>query len=146
MSISNLLKPIITEKSLKLAEASQFSFLITPQATKTSVKQAVEEFFNVTVLKVRILKLAGKTRRSGKKRLPAKSPDRKKAIVTLKPGETIDYFQLPDKKAKSKTKAKLAIKKSVKSQTEKPQKRGLFGLRRQPKVQEKSAATQMRGE
>ena len=146
MTVADLLKPIITEKSLGLVEKSQFSFLITPQATKASVKQAVEEFFNVTVLKVRILKLAGKTRRSGKKRLPSKSPDRKKAIVTLKAGETIEYFKQPDKKAKTKTKAKPVTKKPAKPQTEPPRKRGLFGLRKQPKVQEKSAATQMRGE
>jgi large subunit ribosomal protein L23 len=146
MPSTKLIHPIITEKTLRLAEASQFSFYVTPQATKASIKKTVEDLFNVTVLKVRVANISGKTRRSGKKGLSSRAPDRKKAVITLKSGDTIEYFQLPDKKAKSKTKAKLATKKPAKSQTEKPQKRGLFGLRRQPKVQEKSAATQMRGE
>jgi len=63
------------------------------------------------VIKVRVIKQTGKTRRSGKKKLPSHLPGYKKAIVTLKPGEIIKYFELPDKKTDKKTKKKTEKKK-----------------------------------
>ena len=92
----------MSEKSLRLAQNSQFSFLVQPQAGKTSIKEAVESLFGVEVIGVEIVKLKGKRRRLGKKRLLGRASIRKKAIVTLKPGQKIDYFQLPEKKTKKK--------------------------------------------
>jgi len=137
MPVNKLLHPIITEKSLRLVEAGQFSFYTVPSATKSSIKKAVEELFKVTVLKVRILKLTGKTRRSGKKKLTSKTPDRKKAIVTLKSGETIEHFQLPEKTKKKTKKLKSATKAKAKPKIDKSKRGGFFGRIRQTRTQDK---------
>jgi len=97
-----LLKPIITEKSMALAQTGRFTFAITADTSKGQVKTAVEKLFSVEVVNVRTLKLATKTRRSGKTRQTRQISPRIKAIITLKPGQTIEYFQLPEKKGKKK--------------------------------------------
>ena len=99
-----LLKPIITEKSMALAQTGQFTFAIPREANKNQLKLTVEKLFSVNVLRVRILRLAAKTRRSGKTRQTRQVSPRIKAIVTLKPGQTIEYFQLPEKKSKKSKK------------------------------------------
>jgi len=112
MSTNPLIKPIITEKSMKLAESGQFAFFVSLSSTKSSLKKVVSEFFKVDVQKVRILKLKGKSKSSGKKRLKTITSTRKKAIITLKPGQTIDYFKLPEEKTTKKsstTKAKPSL-------------------------------------
>lgn len=108
-----LLKPIITEKSMALAQSGQFTFAITPQTNKNQVKSAVEKLFKVAVLKVRVIKLAAKTRRSGKSRQTRQISPRFKAIVTLKSGQTIEYFELP-KKSSAKGRSASDRKKSAK--------------------------------
>ncbi|MFC1627085.1 50S ribosomal protein L23 [Patescibacteria group bacterium] len=138
MSLQNIIKPIMTEKSFLLAQKGQFTFHITPSATKTTVKQAVQDLFKVDVINVRIINLPKKSKKSGKKRLTTFSASRKKAVVTLKAGQSIEYFQLPDDdKKKSKSKAKKSI---LKPTPKKPtQKRGFFGLgkRKEQRTQDK---------
>lgn len=97
MSLNHIIKPVITEKSMRLAQTGQYTFLVAPDATTGAVKQAIEDLFKVTVIKVRTNKIAGKTRRSGKKKLLTRQPDKKKAIVTLKSGESIKYFETQKK-------------------------------------------------
>lgn len=82
-----LLKPVITEKSMALAQSGRFTFSVTRAMTKTQIKTAIESLFSVNVVSVRTLSLAA---------------NRFKAIVTLKPGQTIEYFELPKEKKKSK--------------------------------------------
>lgn len=90
-----LKKPVITEKTLKLAEVeNQYTFEVNSSVNKIEVKNAVEEKFGVSVLKVRILNVLGKTLYFGKKRIPGKQSDTKKAIVTLKSGDKIGLFNL----------------------------------------------------
>lgn len=87
-----LKRPIITEKSMRQQEeANQYTFEIDPRANKRQVKEAVETAFGVKVTKVRIVNLPGKTRRWGRK--VAKTSPRKKAIVTLAPGDKISFFE-----------------------------------------------------
>lgn len=97
-----LLKPVITEKSMVLAQAGQFTFAVPREANKNQLKLTVEKLFPVNVLRVRILRLAGKIRRSGKTRQARQISPRFKAIVTLKAGQTIEYFKLPEKKTVKK--------------------------------------------
>lgn len=99
-----LLKPIITEKSMALAQTGQFTFAVPREANKNQVKLTVEKLFSVNVLKVRILRLAAKTRRSGKTRQTRQVSPRIKAIVALKKGQTIEYFELPKEKKNKKKK------------------------------------------
>jgi large subunit ribosomal protein L23 len=91
--LSVLVRPIVTEKSTLMQDQNKYVFEITPRATKSQVKVAVEKGFNVKVLAVNVLKARGEHRRIGNNRRLKKLPDQKKAIVTLKPGDTIQVFE-----------------------------------------------------
>ncbi len=85
-------RPVITEKSTVLKEElNQVVFEVDPKANKLEIKEAVEKLFNVKVLKVRTIKVKGKKKRLG--RLQGKEKDWKKAIVTLRPGDHIEFFE-----------------------------------------------------
>lgn len=88
-----LIKPLITEQSLKLAADSRFSFVVEKAARRPEIRKAVEEFFNVKVLKIEVGKMPAKTYRSGKMRLERRKQAGKKAIVTLEKGQKIDLFE-----------------------------------------------------
>ena len=80
----------LTEKSNKLsAEYSQYTFEVATNATKHTVREAVEQTFKVTVTRVNIQNMPGKNKRSRQGR-PSKTSDYKKAIVTLKQGDKIE--------------------------------------------------------
>ncbi len=83
--------PLITEKGSLLTEKSnQVLFKVRPDANKIEVKKAVEELFKVKVVKVRTNRHLGKIRRMG--RNFGRLPQWKKAYVTLKEGDRIDFF------------------------------------------------------
>lgn len=83
-----IMYPIITEKSTGLGANNQYVFRVLKTATKPEIKKAVEGLFKVSVTGVNTLIQKGKTKRF-KGRLGQRS-DIKKAIVTLKQGQTID--------------------------------------------------------
>ena len=86
-----LLAPVVSEKSYaQIEQTNTYSFRIHPDAHKTQVRQAVEELFDVTVLRVNVLKVQSKPKRRGMHR--GTKPGWKKAIVQLKPGDTIEIF------------------------------------------------------
>ena len=89
-----LKKPIITERSLLAVSKGEYTFEVDLHATKGQIKEAVETYFSVNVVRVRTAKLAGKTKRAGKLRRQFKKSDRKKAIVKLKEGQKISAFDL----------------------------------------------------
>jgi len=83
--------PLISEKGTALAEsANQFLFKVRPDANKIEVKHAVETLFKVKVVDVRMARYLGKIRRIG--RSMGRRSDWKKAYVTLKEGDKIDFF------------------------------------------------------
>jgi len=83
--------PLISEKGTALAEsANQFLFKVRPDANKIEVKHAVETLFKVKVINVRMARFLGKVRRVG--RSMGRRSDWKKAYVTLKEGDKIDFF------------------------------------------------------
>lgn len=83
--------PLITEKGSLVAEkTNQVLFKVRPDANKIEVKKAVEALFKVKVLKVRMIRYLGKMRRVG--RNVGRLPQWKKAYVTLKEGDKIDFF------------------------------------------------------
>lgn len=83
--------PLITEKGSSLGEkANQVLFKVRPDANKIEVKRAVEGLFKVKVVKVRMTRYLGKVRRVG--RSVGRLPQWKKAYVTLKEGDRIDFF------------------------------------------------------
>lgn len=83
--------PLISEKGSLLAEKTQqVLFKVRPEANKIEVKQTVERLFKVKVIKVRMARYLGKVRRVGKNM--GRRPEWKKAYVTLKEGDKIDFF------------------------------------------------------
>ena len=85
-----LKRPIITEKSTDLMAENKYTFEVDLRANKMQVKAAVEEIFNVEVLQVNTSRVKGKLRRMG--RHEGYTSDWKKAVVTLKPGLSIEVF------------------------------------------------------
>ncbi len=84
--------PLITEKGTLVSEkTNQVVFKVSPDATKGAIRDAVEQLFKVTVVKVRTINLMGKKRRT--RRSAGKRPDWKKAYVTLKEGDRIEIFE-----------------------------------------------------
>ena len=84
-------KPIITETTMEDIANKKYTFEVAPNATKVDIKIAVEQIFKVQVANVNTINCMGKTKRMGVH--VGKRPDRKKAIVTLKPdSKTIEFF------------------------------------------------------
>ena len=83
-----LLSPIITEKSTLVAEENKIIFRVPLTATKPDIKEAVENLFKVDVTKVNTILVKGKTKRFRGR--PGRRSDFKKAIVTLKDGQSVD--------------------------------------------------------
>lgn len=85
-------KPLITEKSdTKKGLFNQLTFEVNKDANKIEIKDAVERLFKVTVLNVNTSNVRGKPKRLGKS--VGRRNDWKKAVVTLKPGDHIDFFE-----------------------------------------------------
>lgn len=87
-----LLSPLITEKSnLQKEMMNQLVFEVDRRANKIEIRQAVEQAFNVKVMKVRTVNMMGKKKRLG--RFAGRRPNWKKAVVTLAPGDRVDFFE-----------------------------------------------------
>jgi large subunit ribosomal protein L23 len=85
-------RPLITEKSTRQKEeGNQIAFLVDPQANKIEIRQAVEKLFKVKVRRVHTMNLVGKRKRLG--RFFGWKSDWKKAIVTLREGDRIEFFE-----------------------------------------------------
>jgi len=93
MNIFDVLRaPKMSEKTLSLKEeANQFAFEVDQRANKIQIKESIEKSFKVSVLKVRTMNVRGKKKRLG--RYQGLKSSWKKAIVTLKEGDTIEYFE-----------------------------------------------------
>jgi large subunit ribosomal protein L23 len=86
-----LLAPVVSEKSYSLINDNKYSFRVHPDAHKTQVRQAVEELFDVKVLRVNVSKVQSKPKRRGQ--ISGRKPGWKKAIVQLRPGDSIEIFE-----------------------------------------------------
>jgi len=90
-----LIKPLITEKTLKLANTSNcFTFKVGPTANKDQIKVAISKTFGVTVKRVRTSSSQPMLKRTGRHRIKRVIPRQKKAFVYLEEGQTIDLFDL----------------------------------------------------
>jgi large subunit ribosomal protein L23 len=87
-----LRRPLITEKGTALGELGKYLFEVRRDANKLQIKAAVERAWpNVQVASVNVINVPGKRRRW--RRYYAYQPDWKKAIVTLQPGQRIEFFE-----------------------------------------------------
>jgi large subunit ribosomal protein L23 len=85
-------RPIITEKTnIQKDQSNQVTFEVDPRANRIEVQRAIEKIFNVKVANTRTMHVRGKVKRRG--RILGKRRDWKKAIVTLMPGERIEFFE-----------------------------------------------------
>ena len=89
-----LLKPVVSEKSYGLLDDNKYTFVVSPNANKSQIKDAVEDVFDVRVVSVNTLNRQGKRKRTRTGYGQRKST--KRAIVTLAPGsKPIDLFGAP---------------------------------------------------
>ena len=90
-----IVKPLVTEKMTAITEKfNRFGFIVRPEANKLEIKKEVEALYNVTVVSVNTMNYSGKNKsrytRSGI--INGRTNAFKKAIVTLKEGDTIDFY------------------------------------------------------
>ena len=91
-----IIKPLVTEKQTKITEKnpSRYGFIVRPEANKLQIKKEVEALYNVTVVDVNTATYAGKrsSRYTKAGLVRGQKAGFKKAIVTLKEGDTIDFY------------------------------------------------------
>jgi large subunit ribosomal protein L23 len=86
-----IIRPVVSEKSYVLATANKYVFRVHPDAHKTQIRQAIEALFDVSVLEVRTMSVKSKPKRRGA--IKGRTRKWKKAIVQVRPGDTIPIFQ-----------------------------------------------------
>lgn len=89
-----LKRPLVTEKMASGQEAGRYAFEVDRQANKIEIRRAVEQLYGVTVVAVNTLRYAGKIKSRNTKNgfVTGRRPSGKKAVVTLKEGDTIDFY------------------------------------------------------
>jgi large subunit ribosomal protein L23 len=92
-AMSILIRPVVSEKTYGLMDQGTYVFVVDPQATKIDVRNAVERAFNVKVTNVNTLNRKGKTTRNRRTGVTGARPSTKRAIVTLRQGDTINLFE-----------------------------------------------------
>lgn len=87
-----ILSPVVSEKSFEEADRGKYTFVVHPDATKPDIRRAVEQIWGVHVSNINTMRRRGKIVRRAL--LWGRRPDRKRAVVTLAPGESIDFFEV----------------------------------------------------
>lgn len=98
-----IIKPLITEGSMKHVASGKYSFMVARDADKIVIKQTVNKLFNVHVVSIATSLVKGKTQKVGKRRTEKTMSAWKKAVVTVKKGEKIGIFE-PGGEAEKKEK------------------------------------------
>lgn len=95
-----ILRPVITEKSTRLLEDNQYTFLVGEEANKVEIAKAIEKIWDVRVKTVRTMRYAGKYRRAFLGRMAGnwqdigRRSDFKKAVVELAEGDHIEFYEV----------------------------------------------------
>jgi large subunit ribosomal protein L23 len=92
-AMSILIRPVVSEKTYGLMDNHTYVFVVDPRATKIDVRNAVEQAFNVKVVNVNTLNRKGKSTRNRRSGVTGTKPGTKRAIVTLKEGDSINLFE-----------------------------------------------------
>lgn len=91
-----IIKPLVTEKMTAITEKmpNRFGFIVRPEANKLEIKSEIEALYNVTVVDVNTMRYSGKNKSRYTKSgiINGRTNAYKKAIVTLKEGDTIDFY------------------------------------------------------
>lgn len=92
-----VIKPVITEKSVRLAnENNTYTFVVQTTANKNQISDSVEQLYSVDVVRIRTVVNQKETKRTGKRRTAVTTGKTKKALVTLKKGQSIDLFDISE--------------------------------------------------
>lgn len=94
-----LKRPIITEKSMKLAQSGLYVFEVDKNAAKPLIAKTVAEKFNVKVLEVKVVNVKGKVKQQRRVRKVYQTGGFKKALVQVGKGQTIAIFETPKEEA-----------------------------------------------
>jgi large subunit ribosomal protein L23 len=86
-----IIRPVVSEKSYVLASADKYTFRVHPDAHKTEIRQAIESLFDVGVVDVRTMNVKSKPKRRGV--VWGRTRTWKKAVVQVRPGDSIPIFQ-----------------------------------------------------
>ena len=89
-----IIRPVVSEKSYTLLEDNVYTFEVHPSSSKPEIKDAVESIFDVVVLKVNTLIRKGKRKKNRRTNTWGQRPSRKRAIVTLAEGDSIELFEV----------------------------------------------------
>ena len=89
-----IIRPVVSEKSYMLLEDNVYTFEVHPSSSKPEIKDAVETIFDVDVLKVNTLIRKGKRKKNRRTNTWGQRPSRKRAIVTLAEGDSIELFEV----------------------------------------------------
>lgn len=88
-----IIKPVLSEKSFKLQQQGIYTFWVSPKATKTQIKQAIQTLFNVKVIKVNLAAKGSQTKYNWRHRHTYTTPRRKKAYVKIAPEQKIQLLE-----------------------------------------------------
>lgn len=88
-----IIKPIITESSMKHVSGGKYTFAVAKFASKDEIRKVISQLFNVTVVSVATSVVKGKKKRVGPKRLEYVITEWKRAVVGVKPGDKIYLFE-----------------------------------------------------
>ncbi|HWP31708.1 MAG TPA: 50S ribosomal protein L23 [Fimbriimonadales bacterium] len=97
-----IIKPVLTEKSVRLGAEGKYFFYVHPDANKVEIARAIEEIYNagkkkkdrIKVSKVNVINVHGKSVRRHTLRKAGRRANRKKAIITLMPGQRLEGFEV----------------------------------------------------
>ena len=90
-------KPLITEKAMKAAQDNRYTFIVDQGASKGQIREAVERFLKVEPIRVWTMKIKGEERWSSGRRRKIKMANFKKAVVELKEGQRLDFYESLEK-------------------------------------------------
>jgi large subunit ribosomal protein L23 len=86
-----IISPVVSEKSYAAVASKRYSFFVDLRAKKGEIKKAIEEIFNVTVIKISTMNIKSKPKRLG--RSVGRNSRKKRAVVTLSKKDKIDFFE-----------------------------------------------------
>lgn len=96
-----MIRPLITEKSMTLAQRGWYTFAVGKFERKESISKEINTLYSVTVKDIRTMNKIGKKHRSGKKMIMTQKQDWKKAMVRLAKGQRIPVFEVTENAAKA---------------------------------------------
>lgn len=94
-------RPLISEKSMTLAQKGWYTFVVSAFSRKEAIAKEIGQLYNVTVRDVHTVRRIGKMHRTGRKAVPKKRADWKKAMVRLAKGQKIAIFDIGDQTAQA---------------------------------------------